>query len=231
MLAGAAACDSLIGLGKYSTVPEDSGTADSMGGTSSDAADENDSTALLPEGGPHDAGDGGDTSDEAQDDAPSDAGPPPDVSVDAPSLVTLWARWPMPNPDAAIAPDSGTLLPNQMAYDLGDGGSLTAYDTVTKLTWWRQPMTVSSYPSAVDSCAAIPGGYQVPTRIQLVSLIDFTHNPTVNTAAFPLVTGADRYWTASMVQGSPLYWTVDFGTGLTSNKQPGGAVLCVKGGP
>jgi hypothetical protein len=232
MIASLAACDSLLGLGNYNVVPADGG-ADSGGGATGDAADENDSTIGLPEAGPSDAGD---ASDVTADDAPSDAGPPPDVSVDAPSLVTLWAQWPMPNPDAATAPESGTLLPNQMTYDLGaDGGSPTAYDTVTKLTWVRQPTTtVSSYAAAADYCANLMGGYQVPTRIQLVSLIDFTQNPTINAAAFPEVMGGVRYWTASVVHGPvgpPKYWTVDFGTGLTANTQSGGAALCVKEGP
>jgi len=231
MVAGAAACDSLIGLGKYSTVPEDGGASDTGGGGTNDSADENDSTTGLPEAGPSDAGD---ASDVTVDVSPSDAGPPPDVSVDAPSLVTLWAQWPMPNPDAAIAPDSGTLLPNQMSYQVnGDGGpGTTVHDTVTKLTWLQQPMTVSTYGAAVNYCEQ--QGFAVPTRIQLVSLIDFTQSTTINAAAFWQVTGGERYWTASVVHGSmgpTMYWTVDFGTGFTSNKQSGGAVLCVKEGP
>jgi hypothetical protein len=231
LLASFAACDSLIGLGDYNVVPaQDSGAADSMGIGSNDAADETDSTTTGPEAGPFDAGD---ASDVTVDDAPSDAAPPPDVSIDAPSLVTLWAQWKMPNPDAAIAPDSGTLLPNQMSYQVnGDAGQITVTDLVTNLVWLQQPVATSG---ALDLAHACPTGFHVPTRIQLVSLIDFTHVPlTINTMTFPGVT-ADRFWTSSQVAGtsgsSIQYWTIDFTTGLTSKAGAGHYVLCLQGAP
>jgi hypothetical protein len=228
VLASFAACDSLIGLGQYSVVPADA-AADSTGGGTSDALDENDSTTNPLDAGP---GDAGDASDVTVVDATPEAAPPPDVSVDAPSLVTLWAQWPMPNPDAAIAPDSGTLLPNQMAYDLGpDGGSTTAYDTVTKLTWLRAPESVTSYAEAVNYC--VPKGFAVPTRIQLVSLIDFTQGSvTINPSAFSQVMGVATCTSSVVItDGAPTanYWTVNFNTATTSTTAPCSQVLCVEG--
>jgi hypothetical protein len=231
LLASVAACDVLAGLGNYSLVPPaDSGAADSMGIGATDAADENDSTTTMPEAGPLDASD---ASDVTVDDATPEAAPPPDVSVDAPSLVTLWAQWKMPNPDAAIAPDSSTLLPNQMSYQVnGDAGQITVTDLVTNLVWLQAYQTVNA---PLDLATACPIGFHVPTRIQLVSLIDFTQpSVTINTATFPGVP-ADRFWTSSQVAGtsgsSIQYWTIDFSTGLTSTSAPGHYVLCLQGGP
>jgi hypothetical protein len=79
----------------------------------------------------------------------------------------------------------------------------------------------------------------VPTRIQLVSLIDFTQpagNPTVDGLTFPGVP-TQRLWTSSMVPSAAdagaQYWFVDFGTGLTvtasEQHMPANYVLCVKG--
>jgi hypothetical protein len=232
LAAGLAACDSLLGLGSYSVVPE-AGAYEA--GTSEDATDD-----VFEVGGfdstTTDGGDGGDAADVTVQDA-SDAMVTPDVSLDAaPELNTLWARWPMPNPDAAIAPGSDAMLPNQMAYDLGDdGGSATAYDMVTKLTWLRAPGSAQTFAQAASYC--VDNNFQLPTRIQLVSLIDFTRQPTIDTAAFPGVSGGNVFWTSSQVAtdtgATGQYWTISFGTGLTagSTSQSATQVLCVQGGP
>jgi hypothetical protein len=220
-----AACDSLIGLGNWSTVQceVDCGAADGSGSLGDDGGNQSDSTLDVFEAATFDAGD---ASDVTVVDAAPEAMPVSDASVDAPSLVTLWAQWPMPNPDAAIAPDSSTLLPHQMSYQVnGDGGLSTVTDLVTNLTWFRTPV------SPPGNC---PPGFHVPTRIQLVSLIDFTQVPTINTTVFPAVP-PDRFSTSSpvIVDGGPtgLYWTVDFASGETSTTADGNFALCLQDGP
>jgi hypothetical protein len=229
-----AACDSVLGLGDYYRVDCsfecDSGTA-AEGGIVDATTDVFDAAAL----------DAGDAAADANEDAATDAQPPSDASFEA-SPVTLWARWRMPNPDApiapdaAIAPDGAGLLPNQMTYDAGaDGGSPTVLDVVTGLTWWREPVSVSSgmfNPATACIGNGVPSGFQVPTRIQLVSLIDFTQLPTIDLGAFPGMMGkGTAFGTASTTNvanaGSP-YWTVNFSSGLTSYIEPPSYVLCVK---
>jgi hypothetical protein len=233
-LAGCAlACDALLGLGGYREVDCitdcDSGLAPEAGGDAIDAAMDTTTTA-----------DGSDAAD-ALDASDGDAGEAAftfDGSVDGPPLALLWARWPMPNPDAAVAPtiDAAPSLPNPMAYDAGaDAG--TAFDVVTRLTWNRESFPAAKFVDAVDACAALTGtGWHVPTRIQLVSLIDFTQplgSATIDPVAFPSVP-ASVFWTSSQVPvdaATPLYWIVDFSTGFVRQNTTASDVLCVKEGP
>ena len=226
--AGVAACDSLLGLGQYSDVPPqgepDSGSFDAL------PPPYDSTTPDVLDGGGIDATDSG----VAVDSAP-EAMPPSDAPYDGPPLEALWARWPMPNPDAAIYPGAALLLPNPMAYDAGaDGGATTALDLVTKLVWLRAAQPASAPLNLTMAC---PVGYSVPTRIQLVSLIDFTRpGPTIDTTTFEGVS-SDYAWTSSPVidvngaWDGHSYWTVDFNTGLVSATADGSQVICVQGGP
>jgi len=232
-----AACDALLSLGDYSKVDcafhceaggEEGGIADGAPDATADVLD----AANPLDSGDADAGDGEasmvDSAAEAQ------LG---DAAGDAPSNVLRWAQWPMPNPDAAIAPEASTLLPNTMGYDAGaDGGSLTALDLMTGLTWWRAPLGANGIVAATNQCATVPAGtgWHVPTRIELVSLIDFTQPSSVATVDLATFPGfpQQRFWTSSSVPGDAggVYWVVDFATGLTSTG--GGTlaswVLCVR---
>ena len=165
-----AACDALLGLGQYKDVDcaVDCGTDAREGSTAfpeaSEAADGPDAASMS------DAGLDGDAFGTTADVAIPEGGWP------VPTGHEIWAHWPMPNPDAAIAPDASTLLPHPMTYDAGaDGGDLVAYDVVTRLTWYRQSMSAKDYGTAWQACEGLNGvGWRVPTRIELVSLIDFT---------------------------------------------------------
>jgi hypothetical protein len=222
-----AACDSLIGLGQYSVVPCDADCpgADSSGNAAMDAGDELDASTAPFDSTVADVTDASDASDVTVVDGAPEAAPITDASFEA-SPVTLWAQWPMPNPDAAIAPGADAMLPNQMSYEInGDGGAgTTVTDLVTKLTWLQAPP-----PSG--TC---PAGFHVPTRIQLVSLIDFTQQPTIDRAAFPQVV-ADYYRTSSIVMadGGPTgkNWSIDFSSGQTSTIATPSSVLCLQDGP
>jgi hypothetical protein len=233
-LAGCAlACDALLGLGGYQEVDC---IADCGQGAGPEAGDSAADSAMEVSTTP-DASDAADALDASDGDA-GDTSPTFDGPVDGPPLTLLWARWRMPNPDAAAAPsiDAAPSLPNPMAYDAGaDAG--TAYDLVTLLTWTRQSFPAATFDAAVAACAALPGaGWHVPTRIQLVSLIDFTQpvgGATIDPVAFPS-TPAAVFWTSSQVPldaATPLYWLVDFSTGLVRPNTAASNVLCVKEGP
>jgi hypothetical protein len=106
-----------------------------------------------------------------------------------------WACWPMPN-----APRSG--LPNPASYtDLGDN---TIRDNVTCLIWDKIPATNVAYTWS-DSKLRCTGnplhdgvGWRVPTRIELMSLVDYSKcNPAVDKTFFPQNLSNPPYWTAS----------------------------------
>jgi hypothetical protein len=114
----------------------------------------------------------------------------------------------MPNPP-------GTGLANPASYtDLGDG---TVLDNVTGLVWQRDVPSVNLYwndASKYCSSLKLSGcGWRLPTRIELVSLLDFTKpspGPAIDTNAFP---GApnDCFWSSSAYHGSSSRWVVGFG--------------------
>jgi hypothetical protein len=232
MAAALAACNALLGLDAYDNVAcaFDCGADAGEGGglPVTDAQEEPDGAA---------PGDGGG-------EATSDTGPDvvgdvvvPEAGWPVPTLHETWAHWPMPNPDAATGPDAATLLPNQMTYDAGPDGSAVAYDAVTQLRWSRLPDTASSYDEAWTACLQNHegAGWRVPTRIELVSLVDFTQpsgKAMIRPDVFPAVQPVPT-WTSSAFAGDdgPYgYWAVDFGTGLTGSA---GAtttqVLCING--
>jgi hypothetical protein len=153
----------------------------------------------------------------------------------------------MPNPDAATAPwDGAPLLPNQMSYDApGDAGPYV-YDQVTRLTWqqWASPL-FPDYLHALVYCDGLPPlgrtHWRVPTRIELVSLIDFTQETLLNPIAFPEAGQPPGvFWSSSVIPGDPgsdaalAHWVVSFldGTVTPAAADSSAVVLCVNdGGP
>jgi hypothetical protein len=139
----------------------------------------------------------------------------------APSTDYIYARWPMPNPAS-----SG--LPNPASYtDNGDG---TVTDNVTKLVWQKAVTSTQAYAwcDAINYCATLTLAgrtWRLPTRIELLSLVDFTHaSPAIDSTAFPNVPGGKYHWTASPWVVSQLAtkpqdsWMVNFASGgLSSN--------------
>jgi hypothetical protein len=139
----------------------------------------------------------------------------------APATEFIYARWPMPNPAS-----SG--LPNPASYtDNGDG---TVTDNVTKLVWQKAVTSTQAYAwcDAIAYCANLTLAgrtWRLPTRIELLSLVDFTRtSPALDTVAFPNLPGGKYHWTASPWVVSQLStkpqdsWMVNFASGgLTSN--------------
>jgi hypothetical protein len=220
-----AGCDALLGLGQFKDVgcaydcpdaTRDAGVSIDAGdaGPLADASDGSDSPGLL--------------------DAPFVPDSLDELAVpEAASPHQRWAHWPMPNPDASIAPDSSTPLPHTMTYEAGTGG--TVVDAVTWLIWQRpaSSQAVPDYTSAWTACQSV--GMRLPTRIELVSLIDFTRSPTIDVGTFPDTQPAP-YWTSSAVwaDGGPgaaaEYWKVDFGSGIVAPSSLTSYVRCVAGG-
>jgi hypothetical protein len=230
LAAAAAGCDVLLGLGQFKDVPCAFDCPEAS--VEASVPDASDSGVSGDSGDASDASDG-DASDSADafdgtlvPDALDEVVPPEPASPHQ-----TWAHWPMPNPDAAIAPDSSTLLPNQMAYDAGADGSV--FDTVTGLTWAVGSQMASDYVGAYGYCQNI--GMRLPTRIELVSLIDFTKTPAIDNSTFP-GTQPSPYWTSSVVwaDGGPdaavQYWSVSFNDGTVAPLTQAMYVRCVVGG-
>ncbi len=135
-----------------------------------------------------------------------------------------WAQWPMPSPGN-----------NPTTYDTGVAGVVT--DTMTGLMW-QQAVDSQSYvwSAAKTYCNDLTlAGYddwRLPTRIELVSLIDVTRaNPSIDTVAFPSTPNAFFWSSSPMVNDSTLAWTVYFGyggTGQSAVDLAGVKVRCVR---
>jgi uncharacterized protein DUF1566 len=152
------------------------------------------------------------------------ASPPPPRSH---ATVEKWARWPMPN---VRLPG----LPNPHSYDTQTPGVVV--DRVTGLIWQRNlPEKFYTFQAAQRQCdsLALAGrrDWRLPSRIELVSLLDTTRiQPSIDMAAFPS-TPIDWFWTASLAADSPsAAWYVYFYFGYpkTDDMTNSFSVRCVR---
>jgi hypothetical protein len=154
----------------------------------------------------------------------------------------MGANWPMPNPVASGAP-------NPHSYDLATAGVVR--DNVTALDWEQGHSEALSWRAATTYCADLDLGghsdWRVPTRIELVSLLDFSRtNPPLDATAFPSTVGP-TFWTSSVLAELPnstnpmSVWVMDIvAAGTTGTRMsapyPSGTSLtarvrCVRGEP
>ena len=131
-------------------------------------------------------------------------------AVVAPS--SHWATWPMPD-------STSTVTASAPSYDVGVTGVVS--DRVTGLTWQRA-VSADSYgwAAAADHCACLRlaghDDWRLPTRIELVSLIDVRRqSPAIDPSAFPDTPG-EWFWTSSRAADDPAAaWYVAFFDGDT----------------
>ncbi len=131
-----------------------------------------------------------------------------------------YACWPMPNPATAG-------LPHPASYT--DQGNGTVKDNVTGLVWQKAVAATQAYDwaDALTYCQGLTLAgltWRLPTRIELLSLVDFTRtSPAIDTTAFPGTPGGKYTWTASPWVVSQIAtkpqdsWIVNFYEGLASN--------------
>lgn len=139
-----------------------------------------------------------------------------------------WAAWRMPNPAS-----SG--LPNPSDYEI-DGVNGVVTDKKTGLMWQRNvDVNTYTWSDAKNYCASLVyGGYndwRLPSRIELVSLVDFTRiNPALDTNAFPPVPSS-YFWTSSpYANASNFAWAVSsyYGRPYYYNNTTAYRVRCVR---
>jgi len=211
--AAVAACNAIAGLGEFQDVPCE--PCQEAGG-SFDSGPPPDDVVVPVETGAIDASVDADADATTVDtgiDAPTDdVGPvvPPDTGT---SIDYTWALWVMPN-----GADAG--LPTPASYVAGTDGGV--HDVWTHLTWGNAQTGVT------DAGAACAYPFRLPTRIELVSILDTSQSPVLVNPAFTTMQAA-VYWTSSVTpDGTP--WTVDFGGGYVEPSTSAMGVICVQPG-
>jgi hypothetical protein len=146
-------------------------------------------------------------------------------------LILAWAEWPMPNCPGDVAEGA----PNPESYsDNGDG---TVTDNVTGLMW-QQIVSTDTYTwaDAVRLCPTLTlaghDDWRLPSRIELVSIVDDSlTDATTDSATFP-DTPAGYFWTSSRLAGSLTdAWTVVFNGGTYAVLMSDASyVRCVRSG-
>ena len=160
----------------------------------------------------------------------------PDSGGSDPGLTTESTGWRMPNPR-----ESG--LPNPHDYEVT---AETVVDRVTGMMWQRTPPSGSySQVEARSYCADLTlagqSDWRLPSRLELVSLVDFSRAPAIDPVAFPDALKIQGwFWSASPLNQSspsdgPRGWTVNFRVGDTNTTSTADyekwSVRCVRGGP
>jgi len=162
------------------------------------------------------------------------------VDVTLPDVVdkaSSWANGPMPASYAEVdagVPDSS--LANFIPVD-GGMDAAVFFDNVGKKLYWSLATGTASDPQGAASyCAALGAGWRVPTRIELVTLLDSTTSSAPYASpVFQGKVGSQMFWTASYVrpvESTGLkYWFVNFSSGDVVPQLPtSGGVICAWGG-
>ncbi len=172
------------------------------------------------------------------------------------AIVAYHPTWPMPDSAPLFCTDGAALVEpcpgpgepgygqdasyavNPLSYRIdgldGDGEVVT--DLVTGLDWQRRtPSQALDWWDAREYCAALELGgradWRLPSRIELVSILDFgRRDPVADPAAFP-DTPSDFYWTSSPVPFLSFAYGVRFELGFIYDHDPRstGRVRCVRG--
>lgn len=165
----------------------------------------------------------------------TDAGPADVFQLpDGVSEASSWARWRIQN--AAIEVADGAPDSSLAAFVLvADAGVI--FDNVSKSLTWNANTPVdggSTFEQAFAWCAGLPGGnWRLPTRIELVTLLDTTRTGSGTAFVSPVFDGVvvtRPYWTSSYERPvSGKYWFVNFLDGNVERSLPAqGGVICVR---
>src|SRR5690606_8866891 len=118
-----------------------------------------------------------------------------------------FANWPMPHPA-----ESG--LPNPVSYDTSQVDIVI--DNVTGLMWQREPSQSQPYEDAASYCAELAVGgfcdWRLPTRIELVSLVDSERSLPAIDPEFSVPNFA-RLLSSSETQTEDSYWVISAPSG------------------
>jgi hypothetical protein len=135
-----------------------------------------------------------------------------------------WAMWRLPDP----APTAGN-------YAVANG---VARDETTRLEWLQaalaDPLTHAEAEAACAATTQEGGGFRLPTRIELLSLVDYSPNGKgMNTSVFGVSSFGVELWSSTPDALAPASraWFVRFTNGESGTDSRGTmrAVRCVRG--
>lgn len=166
------------------------------------------------------------------------------------AVAPVHPSWPMPDSKVRFFTDGTGVVGACPASDAPGYGQDACYeidppayeteggvvrDLVTGLEWERDADPGSfDWWGARAHCAALAfdgGGWRLPSRVELVSLLEFSRiTPTIDVDAFPTAT-SEFYWTSSPVPFANLAYGVRFELGFIYDHDPFGTgrVRCVRG--
>jgi len=177
------------------------------------------------------------------DTGPADTGPV--IVPSEASLANRWAHWRMPNPrDAETDVNVANYLVGPWALEAGVEGGLpmadagtieVVQDTLTQKVWAKGYWLGMTYAEANARCAELAAAtgepFRLPTRIELVSILDYKGDPAID----PLFELKDKttFWTQSVALGETSgVWVVNFAANgnadIESNLTNHAAVRCVR---
>jgi hypothetical protein len=86
-----------------------------------------------------------------------------------------------------------------------------------------------NHAKAEAACSALGEGWRLPTRVELLSLVDDTRTePAIDVSRFP-DTKSGAYWTSTLyASGSSYAWVVNFGYGLADYGRRGNGYAFVR---
>jgi hypothetical protein len=148
---------------------------------------------------------------------------------DGVSEATSWAQWPIENTPLEV--EAGA--PDATLTNITGTGPFT--DTITGLHWYQTLGLAQTIEDATSYCAGLqpPGTWRVPTRIELVTLLDSTvsQSPYVTPALAGTIKKEPLLWTSSYLRPmtQPLkFWFLSAQSGdVTSGDATLAGVLCV----
>ncbi len=145
--------------------------------------------------------------------------------------ASRFASWRIPHPTA------GEGAGNPHSYDASSAEVVV--DRVTGLLWQRQvDAALRSWEEATSHCAclALAGhdDWRLPTRMELVSIVDYTRDsPAIDPTAFP-GTAPAWFWTSSRwADDASFAWYIYFENGFSNfiDHTARYRTRCVRGGP
>jgi hypothetical protein len=123
-----------------------------------------------------------------------------------------WNQWPLPNSQVDVSAGA----PNLASYT--DNGNGTVTDNVTGLMWQQavQEAMYYTWAQAVAYCPTLTlaghSDWRLPTRIELLSIVDFGRDPAINTTYF-LSTSTYLWSSSPLARSSSNAWYVNFSDG------------------
>jgi len=225
-LAALAACTQILGLDAYKNCEDDRSQCDAG-----------------PDGG-------ADSQADSQADATTDGGADAEPVFPQGSTGADWITFRMGYRDGGLVdastfPDGQPFIYDPVERDYQEllpvdaGGNAAVVDTVTKRTWLVTAGTTrtDTFANADSICSG--KGARVATRVELLSILDSTQDPTdagpgmVRPEVVGIGNRADAFWSSTAVRNSDgtfSFWTVSFKTGETTLVKESATeygVLCV----